>query len=162
MKILKVATTRWLTHGQASKRVLDRFKEILITLGSIWEDTFRPELWCYRADMMEHVNIFTLCLTTDILRIVNFFWLVLQKQGRKFTDINVIMECTVKTLESLSSTMSSEQLYKMLYHFQTPKTIVAIMYHVKNMLISSKTIASRIKIYIPVGLILTSNRIMKR
>ena len=109
MKILKAATTRWLTHGQASKRELDRFEEILTTLDSICEDTFEPELRCYRADMMEHVNMFTFCLVTNILGIINFFSLVLQKQERKFADIKVIMESTAKTLESLSSAMSSEQ-----------------------------------------------------
>ena len=59
--------------------------------------------------MMEHVNIFTLPLMTDILRIINFFSLVLQKQEGKFKDAKVIMGNIVKTLESLSSTMSSEQ-----------------------------------------------------
>ena len=59
--------------------------------------------------MMEQVNISTLCLMTNILGIINFFSLVLQKQERKFTDIKVIMESTVKTLESLSCTMLSEQ-----------------------------------------------------
>ena len=59
--------------------------------------------------MMEHVNMFTFCLVTDILGIINFFSLVLQKQERKFADIKVIMESTAKTLESLSSAMSSEQ-----------------------------------------------------
>ena len=100
-----MATARWLTHGQASKQVLYRFEEILTILDSICEDTFEPELHCYRACMMEHVNIFTLCLMNDILGIINFFSLVLQKQERKFTDIKVSMESTVKTLESLSSTM---------------------------------------------------------
>ena len=28
LKILKAATTRWLTHGRSSQRVLDRFLEI--------------------------------------------------------------------------------------------------------------------------------------
>ena len=46
---------------------------------------------------------------TNILGIINFFSLVLQKQERKFTDIKVTMESTVKTLESLSCTMLSEQ-----------------------------------------------------
>ena len=108
MKILKAATPRWLTHGQASKRVLDSFEEIIATLNSICEDTFEPELRCYRADMMEQVNISTLCLMTNILGIISFFSLVLQKQERKFTDIKVIMESTLKTW-NLSSTMLSEQ-----------------------------------------------------
>ena len=115
LKILKAATPRWLTHGQASKRVLDRFEEIITTLNSICEDTFEPELRCYRADMMEQVNISILCLMTNILGIISFFSLVLQKQERKFTDIKVIMESTLKTW-NLSSTMLSEQ-FKMLYHF---------------------------------------------
>ena len=46
---------------------------------------------------------------TDVLEIINFFSLILQKQERKFTDIKIIMESTVKTLESLSSTLSSKQ-----------------------------------------------------
>ena len=58
---------------------------------------------------MEQVNMSTLCLMTNILGIIKFFSLVLQKQERKFTDLKVIMESTVKTLESLSSTMVSEQ-----------------------------------------------------
>ena len=73
LKIFKAVKTRWLTHGQASKWVLDRFEEILTTLDSICEDRFEPELRCYRADWMEHVNIFTLCWMTDILGIINFF-----------------------------------------------------------------------------------------
>ena len=109
MKILKAATPRRLTHDQASKGVLDRFEEIITTLDSICEDTFEPKLRCYRADMMEQVNMSTLCLMTNILGIIKFFSLVLQKQERKFTDLTVIMESTVKTLESLSSTMVSEQ-----------------------------------------------------
>ena len=79
LKIFKIATTRWLTNGQASKRVLDRFEEILKTLDSICEDTYEPELQCYRTDMLEHVNIFTLCLMTNILGTINFFLLVLHK-----------------------------------------------------------------------------------
>ena len=86
LKILTVATTRWLKHGQASKRALDRFEEILTTYDSTCEDTFEPKLPCYRADMMEHVNIFTLCLMTHILRIINFFSLVLQRQKHKFKE----------------------------------------------------------------------------
>ena len=58
--------------------------------------------------MMEQVNISTLCLMTNILGIISFFSLVLQKQERKFTDIKVIMESTLKTW-NLSSTMLSEQ-----------------------------------------------------
>ena len=80
-KVLQAATTRLLAHGQASKQVLDRLEGILTTLNSICEDTFEPELQCYRADMMEHVNLVTLCLMTNILGIINFFLLVLQKQN---------------------------------------------------------------------------------
>ena len=53
LKILKAATTRCHAHGQASKRVLDRFEEILTTLDNTCEDTFEPELRCYRTDMMK-------------------------------------------------------------------------------------------------------------
>ena len=60
--------------------MLDWFEEILTTLDSICDDTFEPELRCYRADMMEHINIFTLYLMTDALRIINLFSLVLQKR----------------------------------------------------------------------------------
>ena len=100
LKILKAAKTRWLTNGQASKWVLDRFEEILTTLDNICEDRFESELWCYMTDWIEQVTIFTLCLMTNILGITNFFSLVLQKQERKFTDISYYGS-TVKTLECL-------------------------------------------------------------
>ena len=43
----------------------------------------------------------------------------------------------------------------MLCHLQTPKTTVAIMHHVNNMLRSLNTTVSRVKIYVSIGLILT-------
>ena len=90
MKILTAATTRWLTPGQASKRVLDRFEEILTTVDSICEGTFERELRCYRADMMEHVNIFTLCLMTDILGIINFFLLYCKNKNVNLRTLKLL------------------------------------------------------------------------
>ena len=66
LKIFKAVKTRWLTHGQASKWVLDRFEEILTTLDSICANRFELELRCYMTNWMEHVTIFTLRLMTNI------------------------------------------------------------------------------------------------
>ena len=39
LKILKAYTTRWLSHGIACKRVLERFEELLITLDNLIEQS---------------------------------------------------------------------------------------------------------------------------
>ena len=54
-------------------------------------------------------------------RNINFFSLVLQKQERELTDIKVVMESTVKTLESLLSRMSSEQFENVISLSNTPQ-----------------------------------------
>ena len=71
--------------------------------------------------MMEHINIFTLCLMTDALGIINLFSLVLQKKEREFTDLKVILESNVTTSESLPSTMSSEKFENIISLSNTQK-----------------------------------------
>ena len=39
LKILKTATTRWLTYGKSSERVLECFRDLLLTLDQISTNT---------------------------------------------------------------------------------------------------------------------------
>ena len=103
-KILKAAVTRWLTHGRASQRILDCFQGLLETKDLICLETKETDLRGYRNMLMEHRIIFCLCLTTDILAVMNTLSLALQKQGSLLVDIKQMVEITTDTLRKLSMT----------------------------------------------------------
>ena len=54
LKILKAATTRWLTHGKSSVRVLECFRELLLTVDQICSDTNESEGRGYGRIIMRH------------------------------------------------------------------------------------------------------------
>ena len=101
LKILKACTTRWLSHGTACKRVLERFEELLITLDNLIEQSYEAEIRGYRAMLSSHRCIFTVCLLADVLTIINIFSLFIQKEGRKFTDIKIMLQQTTNKMQMM-------------------------------------------------------------
>ena len=61
LKMLKAAVTRWLTHGRASKRVLDCFRELMETIDQICLNTAESEARGYRALLANHKVLFYVC-----------------------------------------------------------------------------------------------------
>ena len=64
LKIIKAAVTRWLTHGRASQRILDCFKELLETIDHICLETKETENRGHRNMLMEHRIVICLYLMT--------------------------------------------------------------------------------------------------
>ena len=104
LKILKAAVTRWLTHGRASQRILDSFQGLLETTDLIYLETKETDIRGYRNMLKEHRIVFCLCLTIDILAVMNTLSLALQKQGSLLVDIKQMVEITTDTLQKLSVT----------------------------------------------------------
>ena len=61
LRIPKAATTRWLTHGQASKPVIDYYRELLETMDMICIDTNDADIRGYRKMLMSHKLLFCIC-----------------------------------------------------------------------------------------------------
>ena len=57
LRILKAAIARWLTHGQASKRVIDYYQELLETMDMICIDTNNADICGYRNKLMSQTII---------------------------------------------------------------------------------------------------------
>ena len=51
--------------------------------------------------LSSHRCIFTLCLLADVLTIINIFSLFLQKEGRKFTDIRIMLQQTNNKMQTM-------------------------------------------------------------
>ena len=101
LRILKAATTCWLTQGQASKRVIDCYRELLETMDMIYIDTNDADIRGYRNMLMSHKLLFCICLMTDILAILNTLSLALQKQGVLLVDINSFLNITLEKLKPM-------------------------------------------------------------
>ena len=114
LKILKAAVTRWLTHGRASQRILDCFKELLETVDQICLDTNESEVRGYRTMLIQHKIIFCICLLTDILSIMNILSLVLQKEGILFVDIKHSVNVTLQQLRKLAEADKPEEFSNLL------------------------------------------------
>ena len=109
LKILKAAVTRWLTHGRASQRILDCFKELLETLDQICLDTNEAEVRGFRSMLTQHRITFCICFLTDILVIMNVLSLVLQKEGILMVDIKHTVEAALDQLRQLAKSFEPRE-----------------------------------------------------
>ena len=111
LKIIKAAVTRWLTHGRASQRILDCFKELLETIDHICLETKETDIRGYRNMLMEHRIVFCLCLMTEILAGMKTLFLAPQKQqGSLLVDIKHMVDITTDTLQKLPVTILHQNL----------------------------------------------------
>ena len=81
MKLLKCATTRWLSHGEASARLISRFVPLIASLEAIIDKKFDAELRGLRDQLLDPDNILFLLLLADILTEINRFSKFLQQRG---------------------------------------------------------------------------------
>ena len=67
--MLKAAMTQWLTHGRASKRILDCFCELMETIDQIGLNTAESKIL-----FTNHKVLLCVCFMTDVLSIMNTCW----------------------------------------------------------------------------------------
>ena len=108
-KLLKAALTQWLTHGRASKRILDYFRELMGTIDQIYLNTADSEARGYRTLLTNHKAHFCVCFMTDILSIMNTFSLVLQKEGAPLVDIHCSFDLRLDKFCKLAEADSSDK-----------------------------------------------------
>ena len=62
LHLLKAVATRWLSHGAACKRCLERYKEILEALDQVLVAKPNPGISGYRSDFLEPSTVLQLSL----------------------------------------------------------------------------------------------------
>ena len=71
LKLIKAAVTRWLSHGQAGKRVLDRYETLVASLDQIYVCKHEPAVRGLRDSLVKPKVIAGLCFLTDVFLSTN-------------------------------------------------------------------------------------------
>ena len=94
LKLLKAAPTRWLSHREASKRLVSRFESLVNALDTLISGKAAPEIEGIRDELLEPNAMFMLLLLSDVLAHVNrFSWylqtrnLIYSTVARKFSQL---------------------------------------------------------------------------
>ena len=101
LKLLRAAPTRWLSHGEASKRLVSRFEPLVNDLDSILNSKDNAEVQGIKENLLEPNTILFLLLLSVVLTHVNRFSkclqtrnLVLTTVARKFVQLKRIAAST--------------------------------------------------------------------
>ena len=73
LKLLKVSTTRWLSHGDSNKRLVSRFTSLKSTLDALTQEKAEPEVKGICDSLLEPNTILMLLLLSDVLKHINRF-----------------------------------------------------------------------------------------
>ena len=79
-KLLKVAATRWLSHGEVSKRLVSRYSCLIDALDTILEKGADQEVKGLSDELLNPDTALFLLLLTDVLSFINRFSLFLQRK----------------------------------------------------------------------------------
>ena len=101
MKLLKCATTRWLSHGEASARIISRFVPLINSLDAIIDRKYDADLRGVRDQLLEPDNVLFLLLLADVLAEVNRFSKFLQQRGLIFANIKFKLGQLISSLRSI-------------------------------------------------------------
>ena len=71
LKLLKAAPTRWLSHGEASMRLVRRFESLIDALDTLISGKAAPDMKGMRDELLEPNTILMLLLLSDVLAHVN-------------------------------------------------------------------------------------------
>ena len=102
LHLVKAVVTRWLSHGAACKRCLERYEEILEALDQVLVAKPNPEISGYWSDLLEPSTVLELSLLDDILTIISKLCLLLQSDRKDFRAIHDVVEQTLITLKEMS------------------------------------------------------------
>ena len=86
-KLLEAAPTRWLSHGEASKRLVSRFELLVDALDTLINGKVAVEIKGIRDELLEPNTILMLLLLSDVLAHVNQFLLSLQTRNLIYSTV---------------------------------------------------------------------------
>ncbi|XP_052260782.1 E3 SUMO-protein ligase KIAA1586-like isoform X2 [Dreissena polymorpha] len=95
IKIVRAATTRWLSHLRACVRFISRYEQLLDTFDALIEDSREPEVQGIRHSATNRGVIAMILVLADVLKPVNYLSLYLQQDCGTFTELPArVKKCT--------------------------------------------------------------------
>ena len=101
LKLVKAAVTRWLSHGKAAQRVLDRYPQLIDTLSQIYERKKEPAVQGILQQLTTPSTVATLCFLADVLDSTNSLQIFLQTAHLNFLDIPGVVDSLIEVLQSI-------------------------------------------------------------
>ena len=101
LKILKACTTRWLTHGETSIRVINCFKLLVAALDALFKDKKDPEAKSIRDILLNPQIILMLLLLPEVLVPINNFCKFLQTRNLNYSLVMGKYQRVVSKLETI-------------------------------------------------------------
>ena len=97
----QTVTTRRLSHGEASARLISQFVPVIDSLHAIIDKKYDAELRGVRDQLLDPNNILFLLLLADNLVEINRFSKLLQQRGLIFANISFKLEQLITSLRSI-------------------------------------------------------------
>ena len=101
LKILKACTTRSLTHGETSARVISRFKQVIATLDALTSEKRDEGAKSIIDQMLSPMSILMLLLLAEVLVPINDFCRFLQTRSLKYSLIISKFQRVVAKLDKI-------------------------------------------------------------
>ena len=99
LKLIKAAVTRWLSHGKASQRVLDRYPQLVEALSKIYERKKEPAVQGLLQQLTHPETGATLCFLSDVIDSTNSLQVFLQHAHLNFLELPSKVDSLIKVLE---------------------------------------------------------------
>ena len=103
LKLIKAGVTRWLSHGKASQRVLDRYEPLVEALAAMYERKKEPAVQGVMQQLTAPETVATLCFLADVLQCTNSLQVFLQNAHLIFLDLPGKVKVVIDKLESIRS-----------------------------------------------------------
>jgi len=101
LTLVRAACTRWLSHGKACMRFIDRYVSIVDALDAIYDKKKEPEVFGLRAIITRKDIVAMILLLCDILKPVNILSMFLQDPCIIFSTVESKVRATTNQLEAL-------------------------------------------------------------
>ena len=102
LKLLKASLARWLSHGAATLRIINRSESVINSLDEIIHNKNDPGLMGIRTQLLEQNNVLFLLLFADVLQPVNRFSMFLQTRNLVFNSVNAKLNQLMENLRDIS------------------------------------------------------------
>ena len=101
LKLIKAAVTRWLSHGKAAQRVLDRYSQLLEALNIIYQRKKEPAVQGLIQQLTNPNDVASLCILADILESTNSLQTFLQNAHLNFLELPSRVDELLDTLKEI-------------------------------------------------------------
>ena len=108
--LVKAAATRWLWHGQACKRVRERYEQIVLALDEIISKNWNSEWLSYRSNLLISSTVFQITFLEGILSVTNNLCLILQSVRKDFAAVSRAVKSTIAILDDIQNCVNSTHL----------------------------------------------------